>query len=315
MRKYIIITITLLFAFKIQAQNVQADKKAIVLNKEIFNYIKKYSLFTKTLNWKNINTESKALVFKGNDSINDQIIYNFYTKKLREAGDKHSFFITSKTINKKSNSAIAELPQGEYLGNGIGWIKVPQLMIFNENKEIEFANTIRSLIEKIDTENTIIGWIVDLRHNTGGTMWPMLDGLSALIENGTAGYFVDGKTKTPWLIENGKKNINPYKIKNNKVKIAVLIDGRTGSSGEMSAISFFGLPNVKSFGQKSAGYTTANKTFPLSNGSQLQLASAYIMDRTGKSYKEDLTPDVIVSDLSNAKNDNVISTATEWLKE
>ena len=102
MRKYIIITITLLFAFKIQAQNVQADKKAIVLNKEIFNYIKKYSLFTKTLNWKNINTESKALVFKGNDSINDQIIYNFYTKKLREAGDKHSFFITSKTINKKT---------------------------------------------------------------------------------------------------------------------------------------------------------------------------------------------------------------------
>ncbi len=112
-----------------------------------------------------------------------------------------------------------------------------------------------------------------------------------------------------------KQAINTYKIKNNKSKIAILFDGNTGSGGEMTAVSFFGLPNVKSFGQKSAGYTTANVTFPLSNGGQLLLASAYIMDRTGKSYKSELTPDVLVSDLSNTKNDKVVSTAIEWLSE
>ncbi|MFC0610168.1 S41 family peptidase [Rufibacter quisquiliarum] len=193
-------------------------------------------------------------------------------------------------------------------------------MTFDENKDIQFANTIRSIIEKIDTENTVTGWIVDLRHNGGGNMWPMIAGLNALVEDGTAGYFVQGKLKIPWLNENGKINgkqkpVNTYKIKNKKVKIAILFDGKTGSSGEMTVVSFLRLPNVKSFGQKSAGYTTANYNFPLSNGGQLLLARTYVMDRTGKSYKGEITPDLAVSDLSNTKNDNVIKTAIEWLSK
>ncbi|MFC3158061.1 S41 family peptidase [Chryseobacterium arachidis] len=206
------------------------------------------------------------------------------------------------------------------MGNGIGWVKVPRLMTFDENKDILFANTIRSIIEKIDTENIITGWIVDLRHNGGGNMWPMLAGLNALIEDGTAGYFVQGKYKAPWSNNNGEingkpKSVTTYKIKNSRVKIAVLVDANTGSSGEMTAISFFGLPNVKSFGQKSAGYTTANYTFKLSNGGELLLARTYVSDRTGKSYKGEITPDVVVSDLSNTKNDNVVKTAIKWLSE
>ena len=48
---------------------------------------------------------------------------------------------------------------------------------------------------------------------------------------------------------------------------------------------------------------------------QLLLARTYVMDRTGKSYKTEITPDVPVSDLSNTKNDNVIKTAIGWLSE
>ena len=271
MKQFVIFIFAMLFTMNIRAQNGQSDKQAIALNKEILKIIKKNSLFTDALNWKNIETENKVLVFNDNNSNNEQIIYDFYTKKLREVGEKHSFFISSKKISEISNTAVSELPQGEYLGNGIGWIKVPRLMTFDENKDIKFANTIRSIIEKIDTENTITGWIVDLRHNGGGNMWPMIAGLNALVDDGTAGYFVQGKSKFAWSNENGKingkaKSINTYKIKNNKVKIAVLFDGYTGSSGEMTAVSFLGLPNVKSFGQTSAGYTTANYTFQLSNG-------------------------------------------------
>lgn len=319
MKQLLITTITLLLVFNVNAQNVQSDKQAIALNKEIFKIIKKNSLFTNELNWKNIENESKALVLEVNDSDNERIIFDFYIKKLREVDDKHSLFYSSKKINRIKDSPLVEYPQGEYLGNGIGWIKVPRCLTYDEKKDAEFVNTIRSLIEKIDTENTITGWIVDLRGNGGGNMWPMLTGLNALIEDGIVGYATNGKFKEPWMSVNSKiyskQAINTYKIKNNKSKIAILFDGNTGSGGEMTAVSFFGLPNVKSFGQKSAGYTTANVTFPLSNGGQLLLASAYIMDRTGKSYKSELTPDVLVSDLSNTKNDKVVSIAIEWLSE
>lgn len=319
LRTFVILLGFIMLNIVAQAQSKsEQNKHAADFNKEIFTIIKKNSLFTDKMNWEDIKSESKQLGFTDNDSTNEQLIFDFYKQKLRAAGDKHSFFISLKKINEISKASVAEMPEGEYLGNGIGWIKVPRLMTFDETKDIAFANSIRSIIEKIDTENTITGWIVDLRHNGGGNMWPMVAGLNALIDDGTAGYFVQGKIKTSWPNENGKilgevKPVSTYKIKNNKVRIAVLFDAKTGSSGEMTAVSFLGLPNVQSFGQTTSGYTTANYTFPLSNGGQLLLARTYITDRTGKSYKEGLVPDVVVDDLSNTKDDEVIKTAAKWL--
>ena len=39
------------------------------------------------------------------------------------------------------------------------------------------------------------GWVVDLRDNTGGNMWPMLAAIAALLPDGVLGYFVlrDGR--------------------------------------------------------------------------------------------------------------------------
>lgn len=315
----LLIILTVLNGLAQAQSNLPENKRATVLNNEIYKIIRKNSMFKDRLNWDDIQSESKKLLFTANDSINEQIIFNFYRQKLRAAGDKHSFFISSRKINEISKAPITEMPQGEYLGNGTGWIKVPRLT-FDRNKDIEFANAIRAIIEKIDTENTVTGWIVDLRHNGGGNMWPMIAGLNALVDDGTAGYFVQGKSKRPWQNENGKINgktqpLNTYKIKNNKVKIAVLFDSQTGSSGEMTAVSFLGLPNVKTFGQTTSGYITANYTFPLSNGSQLLLAMTYVTDRTGKSYVEGIVPDVTVDDLSNTKDDSVIRAAIKWINE
>ncbi|MBA9077950.1 hypothetical protein [Rufibacter quisquiliarum] len=120
MKQFIIITIAILVAFKIQAQQRQPNKKAIALKREIFKIIKKYSLFNNVLNWKDIKTESKSLSFTKDDFSNEQMIYDFYTKKLREVGDKHSFFISSKKISEISSTAVVEHPQGEYLAKGIG---------------------------------------------------------------------------------------------------------------------------------------------------------------------------------------------------
>lgn len=83
----------------------------------------------------------------------------------------------------------------------------------------------------------------------------------------------------------------------------------------MTAISFIGLPNVKTFGQPSAGYTTANQTYFLSNGSQLLLAVQFVADRTGKPYVDKIMPDVTVNDFTNTKSDGVILAAKKWLLE
>jgi len=290
------------------------------LKRGIFSIIKSNSMYHDSVDWRGVNQELKTLNFTENDSINKRILFDFFTKKLREAGDKHSFFISKKSISKIVGTPASLKPEADYLGDGIGWIKVPECLTFDAKKDIFFANRIRSEIKRIDSIQNILGWIVDLRHNGGGNMWPMLAGLNALSEDGTVGYFVDPKSKKrqPWIIQNGKlfsSTIISYKIKNRKPKIAVLIDSLTGSSGEMTAISFLGSPNVKVFGQPSAGYTTANYNHVLSDGSQLLLAERFAADRTGKTYKDKVIPDVNVNDLSNTKSDRVVTTAKKWLLE
>ncbi|WP_293786449.1 S41 family peptidase [uncultured Pedobacter sp.] len=320
---YLLIILCVILQIPGYSQSNLPSRTTVKLNKEIFNILKNNSMFSDKLDWRNIQEESKILSLTTNDSTNKQVLYNFYTGKLRAAGDKHSFFISGKRMKQIAEAPVAEQPQGDYLGAGVAWVKVPRCLSFNEAKDAHFADTIRRIIQKLDTENAVEGWIVDLRHNTGGNMWPMLAGLNALVADGTAGYFVSSESmenKRPWPNENGKisgkpADISTYKIKNNSAKIAVLLDARTGSSGEMAAVSLLGLPNVKSFGQTSAGYTTANYTFNLSNGDQLQLARTYVADRTGKGYPENIKPDVFIDDLSNTKNDRVIAAAKTWLLE
>ena len=226
-------------------------------------------MFTDYLNWQKIDREVQqiAINIKSIDSL--QGIHRFFIQQLRKVGDKHSFFLTGKQINKiKGESQESKQAESRYLKDGVGYIKVPACLSLDAEKDKDFANNIRRQIKALDTENTITGWVVDLRQNTGGNMWPMLAGLNALIKDGTVGYFIypASKKESAWKSKNGiisftGQRVDNYKIKNPQVRIAVLIDSMTGSSGEMTAVSFSGLPNVRFFGTPSAGYTTGNGTF------------------------------------------------------
>ncbi|WP_295237216.1 S41 family peptidase [Sediminibacterium sp.] len=288
---------------------------------EVSKIIKENSLFSDSLNWNLIAEELVTLPLEKNESIDYTIVFEYFTKRLRIAGDKHSLFLTQESINFYTpKNSEPKQPESEYLGNGIGLIKIPKCMTFSNTKDREFANSIRYQLRTLDTQNEIIGWVVDLRNNGGGNMWPMIAGLNALMEDGIIGY----KVGTPnnkgivWKTENGKINFSKeytdtYKVKKLNTKIAVLIDSTTASSGEMTAITFIGLPNVKVFGQPSAGYTTTNSTFNLSDGTQLFLATNFVADRTGKLYPDKIIPDEFTNTKSKFGNNETIELAKKWL--
>ncbi|RYY52644.1 MAG: hypothetical protein EOO05_21740 [Chitinophagaceae bacterium] len=93
----------------------------------------------------------------------------------------------------------------------------------------------------------------------------------------------------------------------------MLIGPRTSSSGEMTAVSFLGQANARTFGQPSGGYITANQTFVLSDGSNLLLATSYVADRNKKAYLKRIDPDVLVKDV--AGGDAALMAAQAWLGE
>jgi carboxyl-terminal processing protease len=88
----------------------------------------------------------------------------------------------------------------------------------------------------------------------------------------------------------------------------VLIGPITASSGEMTAIAFIGRKNVRLFGNATAGFTSANRTYQLNDGALLALTEMGVGDRLSREYSGPIVADEHVRD-KNAK-----SAALKWLK-
>jgi hypothetical protein len=311
----------------LSATTIKTNEDVEKFAEEIKGIVKQNSIYTDSLNWNKIDAEIKEIC-KGINSVNEaQVIGDYLVMELRNVGDNHSF-IQSKitTQNYGRINSTSEKPESKIINNKIGYVKVPGFTSTNKVLSLQFADTIQNLIQNIDKQKPIKKWIVDLRNNKGGNMYPMIAGLGPLISNGILGYFVNQKEKKEnfeaWFYSNGKAGTaenrilvdvkNPYLLKYKNPKIAILINSKTSSSGEMTAISFIGKSNVKIFGRQSSGYTTGNVTYQLSNGTSLVLAATYITDRTKKKYLKGITPDVKVDSVNE---EDTLKSAISWLME
>ncbi|MCC9943467.1 peptidase S41, partial [Streptococcus agalactiae] len=144
------------------------------------------------------------------------------------------------------------------------------------------------------------GVILDLSNNTGGNMIPMIGGLASILPNDTLFHYTDKygnkKTITMKNIPLEALKISRKTINTKHVPIAIITNHKTASSAEMTFLSFKGLPNVKSFGQATAGYTTVNETFMLYDGARLALTTGIVSDRQGYKYENTpILPDQVTS--------------------
>jgi carboxyl-terminal processing protease len=201
----------------------------------------------------------------------------------------------------------------------IGYVRVDG---FNGSdlEGINFARAIQNEIARQDDEN-LKGWIVDLRRNPGGNMYPMIAGLGPLIGEGICGYFydIDNKPVASYAYENGRATLNqtilvqvdkPYQLIKSNPKVAVLIGGYTASSGEASALAFAGRPNTRFLGTATCGLSTGNRWYELLFSEyKLNLFTSRMGDRTGKVYGNEIVPDDIVS------YEQAIASAINWINK
>lgn len=157
------------------------------------------------------------------------------------------------------------------------------------------------------------GWIVDLRANHGGSMFPMLTVLAPVLGDGPVGSFVtrDGG-RTAWEIHDGQfwldgrsASARPNPVELPRRPIAVLTSGETVSSGEATLVATRGI--ARSFGAPTAGYATGNEPVDLGGGVTLLLTVARDVDRTGRVHgNTPIPPDQPAADAEAA--------AKEWLR-
>jgi carboxyl-terminal processing protease len=178
-----------------------------------------------------------------------------------------------------------------YADKGIAYLDIPWVSTTDAAICTKIADSIQQLISSLDVKG-INKWIIDLRNNKGGNCWPMLAGIGPLLGEGVCGYFLTESEKVPISCQVSQK---PYKMKNEKNWIVVLTGPKTSSSGEILALAFKGKEHTSLYGQPTAGFTTANSTYTLTDNSMLVLTVCQEADRNGKIYEGKILPDELIS--------------------
>lgn len=264
---------------------------------DFIDTLEQHSINKDSINW--VDFRRKVLK-KGSNAKNIEETYPTIRYALKQLGDNHSFLMTVRSKEKvyDKNNPLPDI-KSELINDSIAYLMVPAFM-GNEKRAEKYANRLQGIIKEFD-KNNIAGWIIDLRENGGGNMWPMLLGIGPILEKDTVGYFLDTERKySEWIYSNGSVFFketkimalnDDYTLLNKNKKKAVLISSKTGSSGEAIAVSFKGSNKTMFFGQKTKGLSTANQGFKLSDGAIIFLTSAIFADRNKKVYGIPIEPE------------------------
>jgi carboxyl-terminal processing protease len=244
-----------------------------------------------------------------------------------------------------------ELATGAALGGGrIGYLDLPGLLGTQQDQQA-YASAAHAALRQLDATPRC-GWVVDVRRNRGGWVYPMLAAIGPLgveLTDSTVGSILVGKvnaqgTTEQWRYANGAISVrrqeapiagspsttvasapveadafripDPYQLKTEIPTVAVLQSALTASAGESVALAFRSRPASRSFGEPTYGLTTFNVPAFLSDGALLIVANAAMTDRRGVAVDGPVAPDeAIVPDWThfNDEQDPILTKAVAWL--
>ena len=269
---------------------------------------------------------------------------------LDALGDNHSFLQLSDSLAAAERAALGIAAQSEEVagranrrspynarmapearlierdGRSFAFVFMPQ-----GRRNDSFAEQFQAEVGRL-AASPACGWVVDLRGNGGGNMWPMLAGLGPILGEGRHGSSTgaEGETEYAWVYRGGQaiaimadgaenvlsRVVKPVAPIPASTPVAVLTDRGTGSSGEVMAVSFRGRPNARSFGETTAAASTSTRGIRLSDGANMVVATAVLNDATGVPYPSGIRPDVEIAigeEMAPAGRDPVVAAATDWL--
>ena len=208
-------------------------------------------------------------------------------------------------------STLSLLPADTHrIGTDVGYVLLP-----GTSGAGEFVNAVQAGIARADAP-TVCGWIVDLRANTGGSMWPMMQAVRAIVGEAPIGFSIDAAgTRTPWAYPSTAAGLKP--LANPQGPIAVLTSRLTAGAAEGVLVALRGRPEVRTFGEPTWGTPTTAQSFALADGAILQLTQSFDADRSGFEYQTRIPPDqpmpIDWAHLATA-DDPVIVAAGTWIR-
>ena len=311
-----------------------------------FSIIKKHGLYKDKLDWRNI-TKNYYEPYLEKDSL--EAIFPVFSEIFNTMEDKHSMMWHGKIVYNASINFNDTLPKAKETlrqaydtGKAIlmakrigdyGYIRIPYLRSSNDfEEEVAKSQEIQDMICEIYSDD-IKGWVLDLRLNGGGDVFPMISGIQQFLGEGTFGSVIENTKTTDWSIKDGavyygddkaaalRNYCLPEKLIN--AKVAVLISQYTASSGEVTGLAFKGRPNTTFIGERTKGLMTANEVYSLPFGEGIEplgiiltLSIGYEQDRNGNQMNF-LKPDIYLFEDDNfddLEKDRKVIEAIKWFK-
>ena len=213
-------------------------------------------------------------------------------------------------------------PSARRLDGGIGYLELPGT---SGPRSAEYDDALHAELAELD-DGSLRGYILDLRCNTGGSLFPMLAGIGPLAGTGKLGAFVSAQSGADWTYdaELGKATseshelasvAEPYPLRDD-LPVAVLTGPLTAGAGEALAVAFAGRARTRRFGEPTRSLSHSNTQKPLADGALLVLTVTVHSDRTGARYANGVPPDeTVATDWTRfgTADDPVVAAACKWL--
>ncbi len=282
---------------------------------QVFSLIKKESINKNEVDWIKIkrNTTDSIVLFRNNEDA-----YNGIKYVLNQINDSHGF-LKSPTNNFTLNDSLS-IPDTKHciIGKNIGYIKISGFAA-NDSLCTLYSWRIRNALKDIDEHPNLSGWIIDLRDNFGGKASTFALGIAPLYKDSVIGYSLNNKGEYAIhkILENtyyygdkiiGKIDSISTSINNDNKRIAILINEKTASLGEFTALSLKFQNNTMLFGTKTRGLTTDILVFQFVSGSILGLSTAHWCDKNKTIINGSIIPDVKCS------SEKSLAKAIEWIE-
>lgn len=290
--------------------------------------LREHALNRAAIDWASLRTTALEYARGASSAADAHLAVRF---AVRELGDRHSFLQSPRVSVALRDTPVANArtgvplaaAEGRALRGGVAYLSVPAFAGGTPAHQVEFAESLKNIIQAHDSAATC-GWVVDLRQNSGGNLWPMVTGLGPLLGDGelAASVYPDGRRVGIWY-RDGQAGFGdyvqlrvpvPYRSAAAK-PVAVLLGPATASSAEVLAVGFRGRPATRSFGAATRGVSAGNRTFALADGASLLLTVAATSDRDGQVFAGPVPPDEPIGrgTAGAGADDPVLTAAVDWL--
>lgn len=277
---------------------------------EALSFIEKNGLFINEIDWA---ATRASVVMQTVDARTPEETHPALEAALLQAGGRHSGLQPAGTGGA---FAYAPTPKATKLAEGVVVLTVPALRSTRAQHIDEYANTGAEQIAA-HAGDASCGWIVDLRKNYGGNMWPMLAALTPLLPDGNLMQFIDRNGNLSWVSADGnevyldgemRSRAENVDFEDDRRPVAIIQAAGTASSAEAVILSFSSREGVRTFGVPSAGLVTGNVVYTLPDGTVLRMTRTQMATGDGQMPPGPIPPDTIAPE-------DPIEAASEWLQD